>query len=402
MIRQLATYPLRAGKKQARRLINHVLIKKRVSEFSSAEEDIWDRVGKASSRAMDFLEARNFHRDDAMDKRHEYRYSAGSTRPTLYSSAYACMITSLLGKFSSSDGREKQGWLAHFDAHQNSNDGSFFDPVVNNEHFADSDWWGGRHLALHMISAYTALGEVPRTPFGFLEQYYDINRTRNWLDACDWSSSIGHEDDIDNKIMNIACLMQYQRDQWDDEKAAKAVDFFQDYLLEKINPGTGMWGKWDTSNPHHLSRMVQFAYHLYPLFLYDGKDLPNMNEVISLTLQTQNRYGGFGAYSNSSACEDIDSIDILCRFGHLEPSRKQEIDKTLMTAAEWVLCNQVEDGGFVFRLHEPLVYGHQEMASGRNEGALFPTWFRLLSLAYLARYFGQEQFVINRAPGLEF
>ena len=43
------------------------------------------------------------------------------------------------------------------------------------------------------------------------------------------------------------------------------------------------------------------------------------------------------------------------------------------------------DGGFVFRRGEPLVYGHERMSSGADESAMFPTWFRTLSLAYLAQ-----------------
>jgi len=79
-----------------------------------------------------------------------------------------------------------------------------------------------------------------------------------------------------------------------------------------------------------------------------------------------------------------------------------EIDIALKKALLWVLCNQVDDGGFVFRLEEPLVYGHPEMSSEKNQGAMFSTWFRTLSLAYLARYFSIELFhITSSAPGLE-
>jgi hypothetical protein len=110
---------------------------------------------------------------------------------------------------------------------------------------------------------------------------------------------------------------------------------------------------------------------------------------------------GFGVQINSSACEDIDSIDLLCRLSPFVPHRKKEIDQALTKAINWVLCNQVGDGGFVFRLHEPFIYGHQQTSSQKNQGAMFPTWFRLLSLAYLTRYFGMSQFKITVAPGLE-
>jgi hypothetical protein len=108
---------------------------------------------------------------------------------------------------------------------------------------------------------------------------------------------------------------------------------------------------------------------------------------VQIVLATQNRLGGFGVKLNSSACEDIDSIDILIRLSPLVPDRKVEIDAAMRKALHWVLCNQVGDGGFVFRLGEPLVYGHLETSSNKNQGAMFPPWFRTLSLAYLARHF---------------
>ena len=118
---------------------------------------------------------------------------------------------------------------------------------------------------------------------------------------------------------------------------------------------------------------------------------------------TQNELGGFGVKLNSSACEDIDSIDILIRLAPMVPNRKVEIDIALKKALLWVLCNQVDDGGFVFRLEEPLVYGHPEMSSEKNQGAMFSTWFRTLTLTYLIRYFNwPPQLFINRCPGYEF
>lgn len=48
-----------------------------------------------------------------------------------------------------------------------------------------------------------------------------------------------------------------------------------------------------------------------------------------------------------------------------------------------------------------LFYGHEQMTSQSNKGSMFATWFRILSLAYLARYFESSPFYINYAPGLE-
>ena len=62
-----------------------------------------------------------------------------------------------------------------------------------------------------------------------------------WLDGYDWSAAIRLAEDFDNQIMNIGCVLQYQRDQWHDAKAATAVHVLLDYLQEKINGQTGLW-----------------------------------------------------------------------------------------------------------------------------------------------------------------
>ena len=363
--------------------------------FMADGESLFQEV---ANRISEFIKKRK-----VSGKNFEYLYSENSNQTTLYSSAYACMTLSLLGRLNELTADQKSRWIEYFDTFQIADDGLFYDPVVHNEIYADTDWWGARHLALHMISAYTDLGGKPQYPFRFLEHYYKPTRIATWLDAFDWQSSIGLTNDIDNKIMNIGCLLQYQRDTWGDAKAGDSVRYLQQYLKDRINPETGMWGKWHTHDPHQRSRMVQFAYHLFPLFLYDKQKLGHPDLIADQILKTQNIYGGFGVQANSSSCEDIDSIDILCRLAPDVPECKTDIDESLHRAWKWVLCNQVEDGGFVFRLFEPFTYGHSEMSSGANQGAMFPTWFRLLSLAYLNRYFSQhELFTINSCPGYEF
>ena len=145
--------------------------------------------------------------------------------------------------------------------------------------------------------------------------------------------------------------------------------------------------------------MVQFAYHLLPMFFYDNIDINNKEIIIDLCLKTQNIAGGFGVKINSSACEDIDSIDILIRFSQLTSYKKEEIDLALKRAFIWVLANQNNDGGFVFRRNEAFMYGHEQMSSGKNESALFPTWFRTLTIGYLSNYFYNKDFFFVKSPG---
>lgn len=338
------------------------------------------------------------------NQRFAYRYSNSCTKSTLYASAYACMTLSLLGELDKSSEDEKVEWGKYFDKFQRAEDGLFYDNAVHNSLYDDTDWWGARHLALHMISAYTDLGIKPKYDFKFLRNYYPSGTIQKWLENFDWRASTIGAGDVDNKIMNIGCLLQFQRDTWGDGDAARTLDELKIYLKGKIDPSTGIWGGFDLNNKDQQSRAIQFAYHLFPLFFYDGEFDFDVEKIVYTALATQNKYGGYGVKPNSSACEDIDSIDILIRL-HSFCSRalQEKIDESIRRAFSWVILNQVDDGGFVFRLNEPFHYGSRETSSEANAGAMLPTWFRTLSLAYMAGHLHQSHhFKITNCPGYEF
>lgn len=338
------------------------------------------------------------------DEKDFFRFSTSCSHPTLYSSAYACMTMSLLGELSQLELVEKRRWADYFDGFQNPLDGLFYDPVVANQIYNDSDWWGARHLALHMINAYTDLGCKPKHQFHFLKKYYDTGYIETWLNTFDWNDWSMLEGDVDNKIMNIGCLLQYQRDTWKDVEAGNSLVFLKQYLLSKINVNTGMWGVDLLNTAWRRSRTVQFAYHLFPVFLYDGEIPEQCEKIVSIVLKTQNKCGGFGVGPNSSACEDIDSIDLLIRLKpYVNQQLVSEIDQSIEKAFRWVLMNKMNDGGFVFKLYESFVYGHQETSSLAGQGAMFPTWFRTLSVVYMIKYFNiSSDYLITKCPGYEF
>ncbi len=334
----------------------------------------------------------------------KYKYASKSSKATLYGSVYACMILGMLDEIKKLTDKEKIIWRNYFDSFQNKEDGLFYDPVVMNEIYSDADWWGARHISLHMISAYSHLGFKPKYKFKFLKPYHKEGGISEWLDCHDWKSVLIGRDDLDNKIMNIGCLLQYQRDTWGDELSAKALKELKSYLKRIINPKTGMWGGFDADNPEERSRMVQFAYHLFPIFFYDGDYDFDCERIVHNVLRTKNKLGGFGVKFNSSACEDIDSIDLLIRLEkYCSPKTQAEINNVITQAFKWVMQNQVDDGGFVFRLEEPFIYGNSETSSYKNEGAMMPTWFRTLSLAYMVSYLKYpSSFKLVSCPGYEF
>lgn len=159
---------------------------------------------------------------------------------------------------------------------------------------------------------------------------------------------------------------------------------------------------------------VIFDQGWWPLFFYDGLQPPHLERALDTILATQNPLGGFGwgvhnpsAPFLSSACEDIDSIDPLCRISRLTAYRRTDVEAALAKAGDWVLTNRTSTGGFVFLTHQPCEYGHMQLRSEAGEGAMFPTWFRLLSLALIGRTLpehplGRLPWRFVRCPGMQF
>ena len=135
------------------------------------------------------------------------------------------------------------------------------------------------------------------------------------------------------------------------------------------------------------SQGVQTGYHFWCLYFYDDRPVQYADRIIDSCLATQNRLGGFGVQLNSSACEDIDSIDPLVRLSLKTDYRHGEILIALERALVWVLVNwNPSDGGWVFRRHQPYdIVPHKCMWADKDQSFMAYTWFRMLSLAYLSK-----------------
>jgi hypothetical protein len=309
-----------------------------------------------------------------------YFYSASQRIPVLYASLYAALIRHLYGDIQTLNSDEKTQWIEYINSFQ-SEDGLYRDPKVSNTNAEVCVWWGWQHMTLHVLMALTALGGIVQRPFTFLERFYDTDVLVQWLKNRDWANNACN---VSNEVQNIGTFLQYSRDFHEDEKAGKAVDYLLDWLETIQDPQTGSW-EYPIDTPMNRSLNVQTGYHLWLLFFYDKRPLKYINNIIDTVLSTQNSLGGFGVPLNSSACEDIDSIDPLVRLSQFSDYRREDIKEVLSKSLPWVLVNMNEDGGFVFRRIAPFEYGHKYMSSLADESAMFPTWFRTLSLAYLSK-----------------
>jgi len=333
----------------------------------------------------------------------EGRYAFKPKGPSLaYASCYAALTLHLYGALDDLAQSDRQGWVNHLKSFQDE-DGLFRDPLVACPAAEELDWWGWRHLTLHVLMALHALGAVAERPFTVLREFRQRGAMRRWLENRPW-----HEDapGVSNQVQNYATMLQYSRDFQEERWCHDALDEMFTWLDRTQDPSTGLWGtRFDT--PHWLSQGVQTGYHLWLLYFYDRRRIQYPECIIDSCLATQNRLGGFGAALNSSACEDIDSIDPMVRLGKVHDHRGGEVRGALEQALYWVLANFNGSGGAVFRRYEELRYGHYLMSARPEEPSLFPTWFRTLGLAYLGQSLpetaiGRYPWRFLSGPGYQF
>lgn len=343
----------------------------------------------------------------------QYRYSSAVAQPTLYSSTYAAMTCSLYGHLDYFSDTEIAAWIDYLNSFQDD-DGLYRDPVIYGEGWYAGDAFdcGRIHLSCHVLGALICLGGLAAKSFQVAAEFADLDHLGKWLHNRDWGYHVGA---TGNEIMNLGTILQYARDHHNDDRAGRAVQFILDWLdTHQLDPATGIWGTLDISDPLLRSHAVQGAYHWWALYFFDARPVPCVEAAIDTVLRNQNPHGGFGwgvhnpeAPHISSACEDIDSIDPLVRMARQTDYRRDDIRAALERAVPWVLSNQMPDGGFVFMRDRPFEYGHPQLFGEAGQGAMFPTWFRTLSLAVLGKALpdhplGQYEWHFARCPGYQF
>jgi hypothetical protein len=303
-----------------------------------------------------------------------YRHSAFAEKPVLYGTLAALLLRHLYGD------NEAEHIPEEIDRVLGSqrDDGLFWDPEIECDLAEREDWWGWRHLTLHALMTLSLYGATARKEVGYLRQFKNSDAFRQHLLSRDWGE---RADFTSNELQNVGVMLQYSRDHHNSGISAKLLEVLFDVLDQKQDPETGLYGN-SFLTPYELSRGVQAGYHFWLLYSYDNRPINHSERIIDSVLKTQNVLGGYGLQWNSSACEDIDSIDPLVRLGSKNGYRNEDIQRSLRLALSAILHNLNPDGGWVFRRHEALTVGHPEMSSRSNESNLFYTWFRTLGLAY--------------------
>lgn len=337
----------------------------------------------------------------------EYKYSVSRSQPCLYASIYAVMIEGLFGVLDKRSPEELKRWADYLNSFQRPDDGLFYDPALEGDAFEHigiwNEGWGKHHLMGHIIIAFARLGHKPKYPFRYLDKFYDSGYLLEWMNGFDFSGDVWT---ASNYFMNLYTVMEYARDYLGESRAADAINIILAWLVEKQNSETGMWHETPMSDLDHLGKLklVRAAYHFYPLFEYEGVEIPYSDKIVDTILPLQNEWGGWTVEGgNSGACEDIDAVEPLIRCAHYAPDKAKDVKSALIRSIVWQLSCRNDDGGFSFYLRAQQEYGgHTVTTSLRDESSMFATWFRSLCLAYELQYLKiPSEFSIGCFPGYE-
>lgn len=366
------------------RVQNNILNKKDIKEIQKMQQG---KVNLHIFKNKDILSYLN----RCKINKYDYLFAVSCKSPTLYGSIYAYLILDLL-----SVNQKNKMWCEYFNNFQRT-DGIFCQSELETPMFENGEHWGAHHLAAHLIIPYAKNQSKIPYEFEFLRKYKNEDNIIKMLEKLDfnhiWRSS--------NKIMNIGILLQYSRD-FLGLDYHNTINTMEEWLMNNINRETGMWHSFPIKTKEDAYEAIRGAYHIYPLLLYDSRRIRYAEKIIDIILGTQNIWGGFSYTVKSSACADIDAIDLLIRMYSLSHYREAEVKTSLEKAYCWMLCNQGIDGGMMFSYGEEFQYGDcSHLKSKSFESNMLGTWFRLLAILYIRELLFNENWITGSVPGYE-
>ncbi len=301
----------------------------------------------------------------------------------------------------------RQALVETLQSTQNPESGLFVEPLsstITQEgslHSEDYFHWMTTYFALQALDA---MGEKPRYPLQFLNEFSSRELVWNWLNGLDWSNPWRES----NRVMQLLAALLF-RLQWEnDAAAAERYHDVLDWLDERQDPQTGLWG---VKQGASLLNAVAGAYHFVPFYRYARRPVRGWSKIVNACLELQQEDGLFGPAPGGGACEDLDVIDLLCNAvratGRLEPEIRQAL-----TRAFWAIWNmQLPEGGFPYaRVEGGATYNFSSWPATSakvNGGDVWATWFRLCALHTIRSLLGDDlpeigPWTFRRVPALGF
>ena len=226
------------------------------------------------------------------------------------------------------------------------------------------------HVTNYSLGVLEVLGRLDPPVLDFVRPFLDPQTLLAWLALRDlrdpWQEG--------NNVVNLGSFLLLL----DDDRARGAVDILMEWHDRNQEPATGFWGVGQTSDLGALHAMAG-ATHNYHLYYALDRPIPYLDAAVDYCLTQPTAV--------SSACIDVDLVDILSHARGRVAHREADVDAWLRTKLAAILDFQSSDGGFAdetagTRRQDGWVGGYAEPQGISNT---FATWFRLIAVAMVCR-----------------
>jgi hypothetical protein len=223
------------------------------------------------------------------------------------------------------------------------------------------------HVTNYTLGAIDALQPGAPVVLDFARPFRDVTTLKAWL--CDRDLRDPWQEG--NNIVNLGGFLLALPDH---EAAMETLFAWHDRLQE---PATGFWGV-NQTDPLGALHAMAGSMHNYHLYYATRRPLPYQDRAVDYALGQP--------VDASTACIDVDLIDLLVHAHALIDHRRGEIEAWLRGKLSALLALQQDDGGFYdeptgVRRQDGWVRGYSEPQGLSNS---FATWFRWIGIAMIA------------------
>jgi hypothetical protein len=282
---------------------------------------------------------------------------------------------------------ERNGWIAYLNSWQDPDTGLFLGPELRDgerrsqKHSPEHLAW---HLTAHVLPALELLGGQPGHELTFAQRFLDASTLSEWLHTRDWRDAWLEG----NNLLFVGQFLIHLREVEGEITAQPALERLMTWLDQTVDPASGLWG---TNGYCSRAAALYGGYHQLLLYYHEGRPVTHPQRLVDVALSLQHADGGFNLAGGGGACEDVDAVDILVNQYKRLDYRRPTVRQALRRALQHIAVQQMPDGGFVYRRNAPFVHmGLSYTASPANHSNLFPTWFRVHTLALLAEVLTDE------------
>jgi hypothetical protein len=322
------------------------------------------------ARAAAYLQSQAYVRGSEHWWRHSCTHDAQSHPDHLLYGTWAGALASVLLGLDRSFSAETKDRIRHALSHFQRPDGTFLMAGIPEAQRPGQD---REYLVFHCTNyaagAMRALGLPLRYSLAFVEELASPAALQAWLAQRDWNRPWREGNNVVNLASFYALLAE--------DGAAWARERLEDMAAwhdVHQNPTTGFWHSTCGEDRSSLVEAMAGGAHNLHIYYYLGRSVPRGERIIDSCLR-------LGYPGVTSACIDIDLVDILCHLRHLG-HRVTEIDSVLKRYLIELLPVQNADGGFGDNYVTPhVLYSHRTPAGA---SVTWTTYFRLATIGMIA------------------